>query len=433
MVDIGTRLELFVDNLLVERERGVQRRLHEPVLTPAVPGSPRVCYSTVLLDEGLYRRYQREVKAGYTGEAFDGHPGELTAYYESRDGVAWTAPKLGLVEVNGSCDNNVVVAGTCMCSHNFTPFRDANPEAPAAQRYKALGGVHPGGGLYAWYSPDGRRWQLAQSAPVMTADAFAFDSQNVAFWSTAEGCYVCYYRSWQTSHGNLRTISRCTSADFVHWSAPAPMDPNLPGEHLYTSNTQPYFRAPHLYLAFPTRFLPDRGASTDILLMSCRAGAPRYDRLFTEAYIRPGLDPERWGNRANYAAYSVVPTGPDELSFYVSDRRYVTRLDGFVSVRAGRAAGELLTRPLRFAGARLLLNYSTSAAGSVRVEVRDAEGRPVRGRRGSDCVPLVGDRIEETVRWRGGDGLADLAGQPVRLRFMLQEADLFSFRFAAAD
>ena len=78
-----------------------------------------------------------------------------------------------------------------------------------------------------------------------------------------------------TPHGRLRTISRTTSADYIHWSTPTPMNPNLADEHLYVSGTHPYFRAPHIYIALPTRFVPERGNSTDILFMNSRADQNR--------------------------------------------------------------------------------------------------------------------------------------------------------------
>ena len=430
MIELGSDLELLVDDYLIERITGDARlRLHEPVLTPRTAGCSRVCYTTILHEDGLYRRYQRAVRKSYKGETYDGHRGELTEYLESRDGVRWKKPRLGLLQVDGTKSNNIVLAGTSMGSHNFTPFIDDNPAARPGRRYKALGGVNAGGGLYAWASGDGRRWRKLQATPVITQRDFAFDSQNVSFWSTVEGQYVCYFRTWNTSHGRLRTISRCSSADFVHWSEPVAMDPNLPGEHLYTSGTHPYFRAPHIYLALPTRFMPERGSSTDILFMSSRAGATRYARTFTEAFIRPGLDEDRWGNRANYAAWRVVPTADDELSIYVNDRRYVLRTDGFVSLRAGAQGGELVTRPLSMGGGDLRLNYATSAAGSLRAEVRNVQGKPLPGYHLRDCEPLVGDHIERVLRWRGDRSAASLAGKALRLRFVLDDADLYSFRF----
>ena len=213
------------------------------------------------------------------------------------------------------------------------------------------------------------------------------------------------------------------------------MEPNLPGEHLYTNQTQPYFRAPHIYIALPTRFLPDRGDSTDIVFMTSRAGTTRYDRLFTEAFIRPGLDPARWGNRSNYVALNVAPTGPAEMSIYhsVSSHRYVLRTDGFVSVKAGSTQGELLTKPLTFSGSTLVMNYSTSAAGSLRVEIQDTNSNPIPGFGLNDCSALIGDEIEGAVKWADDHDLGALAGQPVRLRLVMVECDLYSLRFVGEE
>ena len=105
------------------------------------------------------------------------------------------------------------------------------------------------------------------------------------------------------------------------------------------------------------------------------------------------------------------------------------RLDGFVSVHAKAKGGELLTKPLQFEGNRLTLNFATSAIGSVQVEIQDANGKPIPGFTLADCPPLFGDAIERTVTWKAGSDVSRVAGQPVRLRFVMKDADLYSFRF----
>lgn len=474
-LEVGSKLQLFVDRELIDALRGLDLRLHAPVRQP-LPKSPvKGDYLTVIKHGDLYRAYYRGDDPSYTGRRYSGHPGEITCCAESRDGHEWTFPRLGLFEVNGSRENNVILAGQPPFSHNFSPFLDTRPGVAPSERFKALAG-HPGyqrkskaGGLWAFVSADGIRWQKRDDRPAipyLASWSHAFDSQNVSFWSEAEGQYVCYFRTWAPYRGNaiptarsqspesparnreagrggdLRTISRAASPDFRRWSAPVALNPNLPGEHLYTSQTHPYFRAPHVYVALPTRYIAGRiGAekadpmlgSTDILFMTSRAGSTAFDRLFTEAFLRPGLDPQRWESRGNYAALNVVPTGDAEMSLYHarSGHRYTLRTDGFVSVQAGAAEGELATKPLRFAGGQLVLNVSTSAAGSVQVEIQNADGAPVAGFALTDCPPIVGDAIEHAVRWRGDPDLAGLAGKPVRLRFVMKEADLFSFRFRA--
>ena len=119
------------------------------------------------------------------------------------------------------------------------------------------------------------------------------------------------------------------------------------------------------------------------------------------------------------------------MSIYhsVAGIRYVLRIDGFASAHAGYEKGELLTKPLTFSGKELVLNHSTSAGGSVRVEIQDASGSPVPGFRLEDCTAIIGDEIERRVEWKQKPDLGALQGKAVRLRFVMAECDLFSFRF----
>jgi hypothetical protein len=89
----------------------------------------------------------------------------------------------------------------------------------------------------------------------------------------------------------------------------------------------------------------------------------------------------------------------------------------------------LVTKPLAFAGQLLEINYSTSAAGSVRVEIQDASGRPLPGFSLADCPEIIGDEIERAVQWKRGADVSSLARKPVRLRFVLKDADLFAIQF----
>ena len=186
---------------------------------------------------------------------------------------------------------------------------------------------------------------------------------------------------------------------------------------------------------------PHTGVS-DGVFMSSRDGL--HWRRWPEAFIRPGLQKERWWQRSNMTAWGIpvtkssVPGMPDELSIYSSEayysdgnrlRRYTLRVDGFVSVHASYVGGEFLTRPLTFEGRNLVINYATSAAGSVRVEITDRTGQPIPGLTIDECPEIYGDEIEELVEWESRSDLSQLAGQEVRLRFALKDADLYSLRF----
>jgi len=168
-------------------------------------------------------------------------------------------------------------------------------------------------------------------------------------------------------------------------------------------------------------------------------------RRWGEALVRPGLHKVRWVNRNNYPAWGIVttksdiPGAPDELSIYTTEgyyvgestqlRRHTIRIDGFVSVNAQLAGGEMLTKPIVFDGKELVINFSTSAAGGMRVEIQDAEGTPVEGFALTDCDEIFGDELERVVMWGDRSDVSKLAGRPVRLRFALSDADLYSVRF----
>ncbi|MDQ2947690.1 MAG: hypothetical protein M3Y27_17440 [Acidobacteriota bacterium] len=274
----------------------------------------------------------------------------------------------------------------------------------------------------------------------------------------AEHKYVAYYRTFKTSPGlgRVRWISRSTSDDFVHWAPPQEMSfGDAPPEHLYVNQTSAYFRAPQIYIGIAARFWPGRRALTDqeveqagiiegyykdisdAVLLSSRGGN-RYERTFLESFVRPGPGPNNWASRTNYPALNVVQTGPAEMSLYINRdyaqptahlNRYSLRMDGFVAVHAPYAGGEMLTRPFTFTGKDLELNYATSAAGSIRVEILDAAGKSIPGFSLSDAQEIIGDHIARLVGWKIGSNLAELANKTIRLHFVMKDADLYSLRF----
>ena len=479
-VEIGSRLELFVDDFLVERADRVRLELHSPEPAGTVlrfdrpwEGNTSV-YVSIVRDDDRYRMYYRASnnpesirRAGLRpGEKVDEDRHQFIAMAESRDGIAWTRPSLGLFEFRGSKENNIVWVdrpGEQRISDCMFVFKDGNPACAPAERYKALGGSSRP--LVALVSADGIHWRELQGQNSLLTEGLhgnAFDALNVAFWDAARGHYVIVFRDTDNgrrvesfdsrttgaNYGN-RSFKVATSKDFLHWSYPQWVDfGDAPVEHHYTNATTPYFRAPHIYLSFPKRFMPWRNyfedpsfapGASDGVFMSSRDGV-HWDRRFPEAFVRPGRDERNWGNRSNMAAVGIIPTAAGEISLYYT-RNYTfpsahlerlrLRTDGFVSAHAPYGGGELVTRPLRFEGSNLVLNYATSAAGSIRIELQDAAGAPLPGFALEDSPLLWGDAIEAVVPWKGvgAKPLARLAGKPVRLRFVMRDADLYSLRF----
>ena len=113
--------------------------------------------------------------------------------------------------------------------------------------------------------------------------------------------------------------------------------------------------------------------------------------------------------------------------FQIAPARVEYRTNGFASRRAGEREGVLTTHPLIFQGSRLTVN-AAAADGRVTVEVLDEAGRPVPGYGRNECLLTAFDSTRQEVTWREKPDLYSLRGRPVRLRFTLQNADLYGFR-----
>lgn len=488
-LNIGSRRELFVDDFIIEKlQAGAVRRLHQPqpreivmVHDAAWEGSG-TGYHSIFKDGDLYRMYykawQLDVKDGKVNTG--SHP-LFCCYAESDDGMHWRKPELGLHEFKGSKANNIVIPHGMMGKVNPdgghpAVFKDDNPAAPADARYKAIVRSNSPKGLLALKSADGLRWTPMSDKPVITDGAF--DSQNLAFWDAQSGIYRAYWRyftagvtdekNWKPSGD--RAIRTATSRDFIHWEGQKDLQyVDSPSEQLYTNQVKPYHRAPHLLIGFPTRYiergwsesmraLPEREHRESRAKASLRYGTAITEGLFmasrdgvtfkrwNEAFLPPGIErPGTWNYGHQYIAWQVVETrsdlegAPNELSLYATEsywtdtssalRRYTLRLDGFVSVHAPMSGGELLTKPFRFQGKRLTMNFATSAAGGIQVELQDADGRALAGSSLDDSEVHFGDSVNRAVVWKGGSDVSQWAGQPVRLRFKLQDAHLYSFKF----
>ncbi len=476
-IDIGSRRELFVDSVLIDKMQKVSLSLHEPQPREVVLKhdkaweGPVSLYHTIIDTGEKYLMY-------YRGWQVPGAPA-VYCVAESDDGINFSRPVLNMHDWEGSRKNNIFLAKEPF-THTFAPFFDINPEAKEGERFKAfsrnfIGRTKNRKGtpvLNGFVSQDGINWRLFSETPIITDGKF--DSQNVGFWSETEGKYVAYYRSFQkkddfasgitgptTIAGRLRSVMRAESEDFHNWSPGVLMDYRTgdspaPVEEFYINQTRPYFRAPHIYVALPARFMAGRHAVTeeeakitgvfdsqlnacsDACFMTTRPGSRWYDRTFMEAFVRPRIGHGHWTARSNYPVDGVVQTGQDEMSLYVDEhyaqpgnqvRRYSLRLDGFSSVHAPHSGGELVTKPLVFSGSELELNFSTSAAGSMRVEIRDENNQPIPGYTLREAVDIFGNKIAGRAAWKKSGIVAELAGRPVRLRFVMRDADLFSLRF----
>jgi hypothetical protein len=477
-ISIGHERQLFVDDYIVGKlSGGADYLLHHPKMKEVVlkfnepwEGSYSD-FCSIFKDGDIYRMYYRGWQRNPDGKI--GHK-MVWCYAESKDGVHWVKPNLGLFEFNGSKKNNIVLASRDFgdfhytLSDNMTVFKDHNPNVSPDALYKALVDTRkPIWSLLAFKSPDGIHWSpMTGATPILTDGSF--DTQNTAFWDSARKEYRAYWRFF--THDSVRAIRTGTSKDFIHWNIQSNVQyTDSFTEQMYTNGIIPYYRAQQIYIGLPARYINRQWSSSMYALpeLKERKGRsitnPRYGTAITEsiliashdgvkfkrwneAFLRPGIERNgTWNYGQQFIGWSFVETksdlkgAPNEISLYADEglwigkssslRRYTIRPDGFVSINAPFTGGTLLTKFFLFKGKNLSINFSTSAYGSMRVEIQDSTGKAFPGFSLDDCPPIFGDAIDRTATWNKGSDVSLLEGKEVRLLFEIKDGDLYSFYF----
>lgn len=371
---------------------------------------------------------------------------------ESADGIRWTVPKLGLVpDRHGSRQNNMVMSTETHSGFDecLTPVRDPQPANPA-RRYRSLFWANDNGfrGTYSAWSADGVKWHNDRKALFNdTGDAGSI------MYDVYRGRWVFFARPLDNQISRAVSFSR----DFQKWT---PLNVIFQADKAKRENfyNMQGFCYEGLYLGTVTIQWEESG------------------RYALEPHLALSRDCEnwRWVNQPK----AFIPHGPhgsweefntqmsagnpirmgDQLYFYYSGRTYphspyywrgrdelvpkasvepdvniglaTLRVDGFVSLDAHYGGGSVETKPLNFTGKKLSLNCA-AAHGEILVEVLDASGKIIPGFARQDCLPVCQDKIIQPVAWKTHQTLANLKGKPVKLRFYLNRASLYSFEITA--
>jgi len=474
-VTIGGAKQLFVDDFLIDRRDGVNLVMNRPHAQPAMllgtdkawqegPQDFIWAASSVLAVNGKVRLwYQvnvlepRPQPVGFV--AVD----KFVAYAESADGVHFDKPDLNLCPRDGAKPNNVVIPDTEGCSVWI------DPKAQPQRRYRS---IHCDAQAYKpvfHSSPDGLRWTRTHEAAIGDCD-----SQASIFWDRTIGRYVMYTRQWVPKPPPPETASRAhrrlESDDLVHWDrstiilqaderdlATYDASDDMPPVDYYGACVfrYPDPTGPYLMLAQPFWHWYPRGGPTrpgpcgyDVRMLVSRDGA-NFERLRDRpVFLGPG-PMGGWCSRQVWVLPQPLVMN-DEIWIYFFGANFdhegildpwsqgrhrtgigraVTRLDGFVSADAGFDGGELTTKPIVFDGERLELNIDTSIGGFAQVEILDEQGQPIAGFAKDECEVICGNSVRWPVRWNGPRQIAELAGRPVRLRFVMRDSRLFAFQF----
>lgn len=451
---------LFVDEAFIAEKSAVELKLHPPrktgeqlIVSEHPWESATLNWFSVLQDGGKFRMWYE----CYDVEGWPTADDTSLCYAESTDGIHWTKPQLGLVSYQGSTANNILFRQVGVDSyrsrvHGSCVFID--PEAPASERYKCVSqGQFQGIGDRPFYiagmtSPDGLHWTRL---PKPICLVFA-DSQYSGFWDESKKLYALFGR---TSGRGGRAIGRSVSEHFESFprlSEPSVLqtEPDDPLTcDLYNPACQQYPGVPGLYLMFPSVFR-HREDTLDIRLSVSRNGENWTSPNHTQRFLPLGRAGE-FDSGSLYAGNGACQLHGDEMSFFYSgsplkheevelpqlsdpkNRRVISRAvakrDRLVSVSPTKSVGHLVTPPIPFKGQRLVINAVAHPGGHVRIGLLDKDGQTIPQHGVADCQPLEGDQLQGTISWVDGESVSTLAGQEIRLRIELLNADLFSVQF----
>ncbi|MDA1056070.1 MAG: hypothetical protein O3C40_37290 [Planctomycetota bacterium] len=471
--------QLFIDDYVIGEMQGMTKQLHQPTKfkqnpvlkrdKPWEPSGPG--YSTLIFDphETLFKLWyenwdQKENAA-------------LLLYATSPDGIEWTKPVLNEQGTNQVRQPNVK---GFQASGIFRDARDLNP----ARRYKMIFSSLPDGTSKSLttsvaFSPDGIQWTAESELHSIPFS----DTQSCPLWDARRQRYVAYMRFGPP---NTRIISRTESEDFLHWSPKVTVLPRTKMDGPLA--TEFYQMSPFAYAggwfgviaAYHTESLKpitDDAPWTDrknLHLAYSRNGVtwtrvgkygaiPRnelngdkdWKQIALDAVFVPFGEKDKewdWGTVSPVYTPEPIIVGDEQWFYYVgiNAKNWWTwfgdppkldpnpkepdkgvglatlRLDGFVSVNAGEEAGTLTTKPLVFLGDTLVVN-ANAEGGSLTVEALDAEGNVIEGFGAADCTPITTDSVRHVLQWKDNPDCHLLQGRPIKLRFHMKNAMLYSF------
>lgn len=483
-MDVLSGREFVWDEELFDTENtDAQRMLHHPIKKENVivldkPWEGNGCgYFCIVYDDEIktYRMYYNALNMYRTDGKLYRLSDVRVACLESKDGVHWDRPNVGKHVFEGSTENNIVF--TCeeienlVGIDNFYVNIDCNPAPEVMGKYKALmqfnlrmpdGSNHRS--LASLVSDDGYNFRFFGT---VTEKGY-FDTLNTFLWNPNMKKYLCYIRSFHDA-GNgeeydekkgkplnsyVRDIRVLESTDFIHWTEPKKLNFQSTKDFPLYTNCVSRYPGSDMMVGLPTRYVERQQwsdsfeqlcgkeerlermkldkrfglAVTDALFMCSRNGVDWY--RYDEAFMRPG--PENPGNWVYGSCYPAVGfTGDDVLNLFSYDNhwlhkptvlyRMTLRRDGFVSLHAGIEPATAVTKPFCFRGKELLLNFSTSAYGNVRVTITDEEGNQT-----SSCE-LFGDSVNRKVTF--DRPLKDFEGKTVCMTIRITDGDVYAFEF----
>lgn len=473
-LDVSDKKQLFIDYRFIADSANVTLNMNQAQKLGIVLDSEKEPWEKgtggffrVIEDAGRSKMYYGAfTKAGHS-----------LCYAESSDGLHWTKPELGLVQIDGSKQNNIIYADDAIDATIMVDPKDV-PE----RRYKVFRSLVTSdaarAGVYASYSSDGIHFtEAGRVLPIWP------ETSLIADWDARIGKYVVYTRVFVRNVESQRRAGRIETDNLLApWpytattpllSPPSPENIPMvlatdggddPYSDIYSNAAHHYAHAQDVYLMFPApfrHFAPSRQpwfryrpGNDDGLIevqMAVSRDGVHWNRPDRRPYFPMGL-PDEWDRWLNMMGVGMVRRGNYLYQYYwspgkshdsgilraeydrsIADRSAIgavrQRLDGFMSADFAYSGGTLTTPQLVFSGTHLRLNIDTGGMGTAFVEIRDAAGKPIPGFALADCEEIGGNYIDDAVRWKGKTDLSGLRGQVVTVHIRARGAKLYAFQF----
>ncbi len=425
-------------------------------------------YGSVLHDGGQYRMWYQAWP-----EDWGGKDTAFVGYAESDDGISWRKPALNLVDQNGTKNN--------LCNLGFhAPSVFIDPNAPDTHRYRATGcsaARYQGGhadatdpGYYTAYSADGLHWELDSPTPTwLRTDVITsvyHPGRQQAQVALKYGPRLAGFRRrsiWTAARKNGVWTEPCAALIPDDFDDVCALTRGFASGDYYGMGMQPAGQATVGFLWQFRHSLPrtaGHGAgvfgATDISLVyqanegDCWVHMPGRPDFLTHN-TRP------WARGGFYSASNVVEAG-DEHRLYLTgaNRTHAWYLDAdwkLLESRKQQLIHEGLARigmarwpKWRLFGfradpegsidinlgpisqpCRLALNFETEPGGSLRVQLLSGNSDPLESYTLEDAIPLSGNHIGESARWKNNDIIHPTQGKPVIARLSLDCASIYAY------
>ena len=477
-VQVGQETQLLLDELAYEDRWDVERRLNcpercpkNPVLMADQPWETNIGGPSVLYDKEaqLFRMWYALYDSGAYGYQYNtnrwdpqvhGSP-YMVSYAESTDGINWTKPLSDRHAYKGYKRTNIVLKGQMKAQGFRVSFAPAHMRDRGRFMLTYRDNIPEQGGnqLLLYFSNDGVEWFPFSDNPIYQG---ALDTEHSLLYDDKRQRWFLHTRPRVRSANPNAMIFRenvkariavTFSKDLKNWSkirtvlCPDELDGQFFFDHMLVEKYQNRFLG---FLAVHPR---DGDASGHIELVSSEDGLNWHRNNVRMPFLSPG-SAGSWDAGHVWQVKNIVPVGDWLYMYYAGTTRPwrvrypenshaigMARIcrDRFAGQFADINGGFLLSRELKVAGNRLLINCSTvhrafnrkeKVKSELAVELLDHTAQPITGYTFEDCDAININALEHPVSWKGKADISALHDQTVYIRFFIKDTYLFAFRFS---